>query len=193
MASNFIVAELDCPYSEVNRVVRGPETTITGLDDPACCEFPTVEKVTHPYTSGMRMFGARRGGGTRSHAAADLYRYRNEPILSVGPGTVVRDVYYFYQGTYALEVVHSGGFVARYGEITQNVPRDVRRGREVHMGQRIGAMGVVNSGCCRPMLHFELYSGNRNGSLSNNTPPYQRRADLMNPTPYLLRWESEKF
>jgi murein DD-endopeptidase MepM/ murein hydrolase activator NlpD len=193
IASNFIKAESDCPLTQHADIIRGPETTIKNLDDEACCEFPTVERVTHPYTSGMRMFGARRGGGTRSHAAADLYRYRNEPILSVAPGTVVRDVYYFYQGTYALEVVHSGGFVARYGEINRRVPSDVKRGANVTMSQRLGTMGVVNSGCCRPMLHFELYKGDVRGSLSQTRRPFNRRADLMNPTPYLLKWEREKF
>lgn len=193
IASNFIKAESDCPLTQYSDIIRGPETTIKDLDDEACCEFPTVEKVTHPYTSGMRMFGARRGGGKRSHGAADLYRFRNEPILSVAPGTVVRDVYYFYQGTYALEVVHSGGFVVRYGEINRQVPRDVKRGASVTMSQRLGTMGVVNSGCCRPMLHFELYEGTSRGSLSQTRPPYNRRADLMNPTPYLLKWERSKF
>jgi murein DD-endopeptidase MepM/ murein hydrolase activator NlpD len=193
VAKNFIMTAKDCPFAAPTIVVRGPETTITGLDDEKCCEFPTVDKVTHPYTSGMRMFGARRGGGSRSHGAADLYRFRNEPIVAVAPGVVVRDLYYFYQGTYAIEVVHSGGFIVRYGETTNRAAQGVRRGAKVHMGQRLGQMGVVNSGCCRPMLHFELYRGNRTGALSVTNPPYNRRADLMNPTPYLLRWEREKF
>lgn len=192
-AKNFIMAESDCPFVRKNNVIRGPETTITGLDDEKCCEFPTVKKVTHAYTSGMRMFGARRGGGKRSHAAADLYRFKDEPILAVAPGTVVRDLYFFYQGTYALEVVHSGGFLVRYGEITNKSPQGVRRGATVKMGQNVGYMGVVNSGCCRPMLHFELFKGNKTGSLSQSNRPYNRRSDLMNPTPYLLRWERDKF
>lgn len=192
-AKNFISAQSDCPFINPTPIVRGPETTITGLDDPKCCEFPTVRKTTHPFTSGMRMFGARRGGGKRSHAAADLYRYIDEPILSVAPGTVVRDLYFFYQGTYALEVVHSGGFVARYGEITNKSPKGVQKGAALKMGERLGYMGVVNSGCCRPMLHFELFKGSARGSLSQTNPPYNRRSDLMNPTPYLLKWEREKF
>jgi hypothetical protein len=193
IASNFIRAESECPLTQYSEIVRGPETTIKDIDDEACCEFPTVDRVTHPYTSGMRMFGARRGGGSRAHGAADLYRFRNEPILSVAPGTVVRDVYFFYQGTYAIEVVHSGGFVVRYGEINRTVPSDIRRGASVTMSQRLATMGVVNSGCCRPMLHFELYRGNVRGSLSQTRPPYNRRSDLMNPTPYLLQWERAKF
>ena len=46
------------------------------------------------------------------------------------------------------------------------------------------------------MLHFELYSGEKTGSLtdrSSKATKYQRRRDLMNPTPYLLKWEDGKF
>lgn len=194
VAKSYIKEESECAHLIDRTVVeRNSDTTITGLDDPKCCEFPTVARVTHAYTSGMRMFGARRGGGTRSHGAADLYRYRNEPIISVAPGTVVRDRYFFYQGTYAVEVAHTGGFIVRYGEINAKVPSKIRRGAKVKMGDRVGTMGVVNSGCCRPMLHFELYRGNGRGALTQTRRPYNRRSDLMNPTPYLLRWENEKF
>ncbi len=194
VAKGYIKEESECAHLRVRaQVTRNSDTTITGLDDPNCCEFPTIARVTHAYTSGMRMFGARRGGGTRSHGATDLYRFRDEPILSVAPGTVVRDRYFFYQGTYAVEVAHSGGFIVRYGEINAKVPTNIKRGAKVKMGDRVGTMGVVNSGCCRPMLHFELYRGNGKGALTQTRKPYNRRSDLMNPTPYLLRWENEKF
>lgn len=200
VAENFIEAKSDCRYvSQSENSERISDTQITGLDDPACCEFPTVQQATHPYTSGMRRFRAGRGGGTRLHAAADIYRYKDEPILSVAPGEVIRNRYYFYQGTYALEVIHSGGFIVRYGEITGRDPIiegksvNMKKGTQVKMGERIGYMGVVNSGCCRPMLHFELYEGTKRGSLSQKGTKFQRRSDLMNPTPYLLRWEDEKF
>ncbi len=193
VADEFIKSKEECPYTNGSKPVRNEDTTITGIDDPMCCEFPTVEKVTHSYTSGMRRFNAGRSGGKRLHAACDLYRYKDEPILSVAPGKVVRDRYYFYQGTYALEVVHSGGFVVRYGELTGKNVSGVSKGRSVKMGQRLGFIGVVNSGCCRPMLHFELYSGKGKGALSQKINRYQRRSDLMDPTPYLLRWQSEKF
>jgi len=165
------------------------DTEITGLDDPKCCEFPTVKKPTHSYTSGMRRFNARRGGGKRSHAACDLYRVKDEPALSVAPGKVVRGLYYFYQGTYAIEVEHSGGFVVRYGELTGKKASNVSKGKNVKMGQKLGFIGKVNSNCCRPMLHFELFRGTKSGSLSTSGNKYNRRSDLMNPTKYLLKWE----
>lgn len=195
VADNFIEAESDCKFisSAHDQSNHISDTQITGLDDSKCCEFPTVRRATHPYTSGMRRFRAGRGGGKRYHAAADIYRYKDEPILSVAPGQVIRNRYYFYQGTYALEVVHSGGFVVRYGEITGRGPRKIKNGANIKMGERIGYMGVVNSGCCRPMLHFELYDGSKRGSLTQRGNKFRRRSDLMNPTPYLLRWEDEKF
>ena len=194
VAANYIKQKSKCKYlrpaSDINRV---KDVKITGIDDKNCCEFPTVKATTHSYTSGMRMFNARRGGGTRSHAACDLYRYKNEPILSVAPGKVVRNHYYFYQGTYAIEVVHSGGFVVRYGELSGKKLNGINHGSRVKMGQQIGYMGKVNSNCCRPMLHFELYKGTKTGSLSRSGNKYKRRSDLMDPTPYLKKWEIGKF
>lgn len=193
VASSFVKSESDCRYLENGKPVRNSSTQISGIDDTKCCDFPTMEKPTHSYTSGMRMFGSNRSSGERKHAACDLYRYKDEPIKSIAPGVVIRDLYYFYQGTYALEVKHSGGFIARYGEMTSFKAANVRKGRTLSMGQRIGRMGKVNSNCCRPMLHFELYKGNASGSLSTSSGKYRRRSDLMNPTTYLKKWESEVF
>jgi len=191
IAESFIKTEGDCPaLKDIPSLRLNPPTTISGLKDEKCCDFPTAAKPTHSYTSGMRRFRAGRSGG-RLHAACDLYRYKNEPARSVAPGKVIRDMYKFYQGTYAVEVRHAGGFVVRYGELTGK--RFVRGGQSVKMGQRLGNIGVVNSGCCRPMLHFELYSGSKRGSLSTGSGRYRRRSDLMDPTPYLLKWQDKVF
>ena len=192
VAAPFISAAGDCRYIRRMESADRMNLEITGLDDPNCCDFPTVKKPTHSFTSGMRRFRAGRSGG-RLHAACDLYRYKNEPIKSVAPGKVISDLYYFYQGTYALEIRHSGGFVARYGEITGRKASGVRKNANVRMGQRIGYMGKVNSNCCRPMLHFELYSGSKRGSLSTSRGRYKRRSDLLDPTRYLTKWKNEVF
>jgi len=193
IAELFIKAESDCKYIESKVDVSISHLDIKGLNDSNCCEFPTVKKPTHAFTSGARAFGAGRSGGARKHAACDLYRFEEEPIKSVAPGTVVRDRYYFYQGTYALEVVHSGGFLVRYGELDKKAVSGMSKGRKVKMSERIGYMGKVNSNCCRPMLHFELYKGTARGALTTGGSGFQRRSDLLNPTQYLLKWESEKF
>ena len=192
VASSFVKTEADCRFIEEGKPVRNAQTQITGLDDSRCCDFPTVKKPTHSFTSGMRRFRAGRSGG-RLHAACDLYRYKNEAIKSVAPGKVISNLYRFYQGTYAIEIRHSGGFVVRYGELTGKRVPGVRKNSNVNMGQKIGYMGKVNSNCCRPMLHFELYSGSRTGSLSKSSGRYRRRNDLLDPTPYLNKWQDEVF
>lgn len=164
---------------------------VTSLSGPNCCLFPLRHRPTASYTSGMRRFGAGRSGGRRIHAAADLYQSKNAAILSVAPGKAISGLYFFYQGTYAIEVKHSGGFVVRYGELTGKKASGVRSGSAVKAGQEIGYMGKVNSGCCSPMLHFELYKGSGRGPLTTGGRGYQRRSDLINPTKYLLSWEEK--
>ena len=200
VVSTNVSSESDCNskklYTDIDLVVQ--DTSFTGLDDKGCCIFPTLNKVTARFNEGKRRFGALRDKGARIHAAADLYRYINEPIFSVAPGVVISDLYFFYQGTYALEVMHSGGFVVRYGELTGERALGASYGKQLEKNARIGYMGKVNSGCCEPMLHFELYSGKLKGPLTeigvdNNGIKYNRRRDLLNPTKYLLEWQNEKF
>ncbi len=183
----------------VNAVSTSKETDfsgITGLNHPNCCHFPLVSKATTSYwppNGGMRMYGYRRGGGKRLHAACDLYQQRNSKILAVAPGTAISNIYKFYQGTYALEVVHVSGFVVRYGEITGKAAAGIKKGAKVIPGQHLGYMGKVNSGCCEPMLHFELFSGKAKGALSVKKGKFKRRSDLMNPTEYLRNWENKTY
>lgn len=172
--------------AEEKKPVRG-----TGLNDPNCCQFPLRKEPTADFNDGMRKFGARRSGGKRLHAASDLYSARNEPILAVAYGKVARAPYYFYQGTYAIEVTHVGGFVVRYGEINGKQAPGIHPGRYVEAGQPVGYMGKTD--CCTPMLHFELYSGAKKGSLNSGANKYQRRGDLMNPTKYLQSWQESQF
>lgn len=154
--------------------------------------FPTVQRPTDSYKTGQRRFSALRSGG-RYHAACDLYRSVNEQAVAVSSGQVVRDRYYFYQGTYAIEVKHPGGKIARYGEITGKVAPGVHLNSTVKAGQTVGYVGKVNSNCCNPMLHFELYSGKSSGPLTQGGNKYQRRSDLIDPTALLMQWEKSKF
>ncbi len=154
--------------------------------------FPTVERPTHSYKTGMRRFGSSRDGGQRLHAAGDLYRVDDEPVLSISAGQILRDRYYFYQGTYAIEVLHREGQVVRYGEIKGRKPPRLS-GSLVSAGQPLGFIGTVNSGCCLPMLHFEMYSGSEKGPLTQSGTAFNRRKDLMDPTAFLGLREKEKF
>lgn len=137
------------------------------------------------FRTGGRRFGANRSHGTRKHAACDLIAPEGTKIYAVHDGTVIRGPYYFYRGTYAIEVNH-GDFIARYCEIKKTAP-GVHVGTTVSGGQLIAFVGKMYHDS---MLHFELYSGAASGHLTQrNNPPYQRRSDLLNPTPYLEMWE----
>jgi murein DD-endopeptidase MepM/ murein hydrolase activator NlpD len=187
VADSYVKASSACPgyHAEAPVTVVEPKAALSG----ACCKFPLGNKPTADFTSGMRAFGSNRDGGARKHAAADLYRSKNDPIKAVTSGTVIRNTYFFYQGTYAIEVKHSGGFVVRYGEITGQSPTKLNQA--VKVGQTVGYMGKTT--CCTPMLHFELYSGKASGPLSGGSTKYQRRSDLLNPTSYLKQWQANSF
>lgn len=182
------------PRNQCVGAAQQPTTPTTPTSPPITTgwTFPTIQRPSSSYKEAQRRFGAARSGG-RLHAACDLYRVTNEQAVAINAGSVIRDKYYFYEGTYALEIKHTDGKVARYGEITgQNAP-NVSVGKSVSSGQVIGYIGKVNSGCCTPMLHFELYKGTMSGALTQGSSGYQRRQDLMDPTFLLMDWEKLKF
>jgi murein DD-endopeptidase MepM/ murein hydrolase activator NlpD len=102
------------------------------------------------------------------------------------------------QMTYEFAIRHDSGFVARYCEIDSVVL--AHKGERVKKGQVIAYIGD-QPGTNRwarhngfDMLHFEMFSGKGSGSLSLDPKnpkngPYYRRSDLLNPTPYLRKWE----
>lgn len=136
---------------------------------------PEVDWNTHPVAK----FGAGRNG--RLHAAADLYTNLGSPIVAIMDG-VVLDSYPFYSGTHAVEVKHINGKVVRYGEVAPG--RYPATGSKVTAGQQIAKIGRMH--CCRPMLHFEMFSGKASGLLSQpGRGSYGRRSDLINPSPWL--------
>lgn len=182
IAEDYLKLRSQCPGAEV----KEPDYR-TGT-----WTFPTNKRATTSYKSGMRKFKAGRSGG-RLHAACDIYRVKGEPAVAVNSGTVIRDRYYFYQGTYALEIKHSDGKVVRYGEITGTAASNIAAGKTVATGQTVGYIGKVNSNCCEPMLHFEMYTGTATGSLSQSGNAFQRRKDLMDPSNLLTEWEKTKF
>lgn len=155
--------------------------------------FPLSRIHAESWSKPPGAFGANRSG--RAHAGCDLYAPLGTWIHAIAAGTVTLGPYYFYAGTYALEVDH-GDFVARYGEIQRETP--VRKGDKVKAGQRIGRVGhLVNIAVKSDMLHLELYRGSASGPLTvkgadsakrADGVPFQRRKDLMDPTPLLAQW-----
>jgi len=159
------------------------EPMTTGL--PAHLVFPLQQAATADYTTGQRAFGSNRRGG-RKHAGCDLYAPVGSSVVAMAAGTIIQPVYAFYLGTFALEVDH-GTFVARYGEIKQEHADQFATGDDVLPGQLLGSVGQLQ-GLSFSMLHLELYTGSASGGLTDRAnPPYQRRADLMNPTPFVDR------
>lgn len=197
IAKGFIKAAANCKGAvrEERQVVEqqaranpAPRVSSAGGGE----EFPlNAPPQTAIDAKGMWNFGWRRSQGRRIHAACDLYGRKGDAIVSVLPGVVLNNLYYFYQNTYALEVRHSDGRVVRYGEILGKTAAGVSAGRRVNTGQVLGYMGKTSHP--NPMLHFEMYKGTGKGSLSTRTNKYQRRSDLMDPTSSLLKWQSAKF
>lgn len=143
--------------------------------------------------SGARWFGSSRGGG-RKHAACDLIAKKGTPIYAVASGLVL-EKHYFYHDTWALVVDHIF-FTVRYGEIEKKLAEGVEVGSSVVEGQHIANVGLLSGGSS--MLHFEMYNGDGVGKLTQKSnhndyyyvpsANYQRRSDLLDPTPFLEQW-----
>lgn len=158
--------------------------------------FPFSRVYQQSWTRTPGAYGSNRGAH-RAHAGADLYAPLGTWIHAVAAGTVREGPYLFYARTYALEVDH-GDFVIRYGEIQSQTP--VRKGDRVQAGQRIARVGhLVGIRVPSDMLHLEMYSGEASGALTvrdetsakrHDGVPFQRRRDLLDPTPYVNRWRN---
>lgn len=147
--------------------------------------FPLSKKPVWSYRDGGRKFGAPRDGGARAHAGVDLIAPPGTPIYAMAPGRVL-NVYPFYSGTWALEILQDDGRVARYGEIDQLLPPGIHVGSPVVRGQQIARVSRLQSGSA--MLHLEMYAGTGAGPLTVRGPAggkAQRRGDLIDPTPLL--------
>ena len=154
----------------------------TAATQTAAYEFPFKTRPAESYKTGMRRFGSNRKKG-RLHAGCDLYAPVGTAIYAMDDGEVLKDVYFFYLGTYALEVKHTN-FVARYGEI-KGVAAGIKKGTKIKKGQLIAYVGELK-GLNMSMLHLELYSGTGSGPLTvRGNKPYQRRSDLIDPTSIL--------
>ncbi len=161
-------------------IPKSPADSPSTFNSTSNFSFPISYIPKDDFTSSGRGYGARRPNG-RLHAANDLLGKPGNLVLAVASGVII-DYYEFYCGTYAIVVDH-GGFIARYGEVASMVP-GVAIKSKVQKGQAIGKMGALCSGSA--MLHFEKYKGTLKGNLTvRENMPFQRRADLENPTSFL--------
>lgn len=128
-----------------------------------------------------------RDHGARLHAGCDLYAPQGTPVLACLDGKVIRGPYPFYDAVYAIEVQHGDGSIIRYGEIRapQGTPGDHSVGDLVTEGQIVAFVGQLRTSAFS-MLHFEMYSGSAEGSLTDlSRHGFFRRPDLINPGPFL--------
>ncbi len=149
-------------------------------------KFPLKRRPNRSYKKGGLYFGAPRRRGknpNRLHAACDLKAPVRTEIFAVANGKISKYKKDWYHEVDAVEVTHTGGFVVRYGEISGLAP-GLKIGSEVTAGQLLAYVGLMTGG--GHMLHFELYTGKESGALTNRrNKPYERRADLIDPTIYL--------
>jgi murein DD-endopeptidase MepM/ murein hydrolase activator NlpD len=143
------------------------------------------------YKERPRSFGSSRPSG-RLHAGCDLVVPAGTAVLAMDSGVVAQAPYLFYEGVWALEIIHPH-FIVRYGELKAgSFPRKlVKAGALVAAGELIGHVGYMVR-LHASMLHLEMYSNVKDHPaklpLTNRgrkASKYKRRADLMDPTPYL--------
>lgn len=181
-------------WQKLNGILTG-EINVPAPDD--CC-FPFARAATADWLHTPRCFGSNRNGGQRAHAGCDLYAPVGRVIHAVRDGEVMRDPYAFYAETDALEIDH-GDFVLRYGEIQPGCA--LRKGDKVKKGQPIAHVGrLIGIDVPSAMLHLEMYQGTGSGTLSQTSAatsakrgdgvPFMRRADLVDPTPFLNDWKN---
>jgi murein DD-endopeptidase MepM/ murein hydrolase activator NlpD len=158
------------------------EIKIDKPKDDGAYLFPLKVR-TNSYKKGFAQFGSNRSKGTRKHAGCDLYAPAGTEVRAMADG-VVRNVYFFYSNTDAIEIVHKNHII-RYGEVRKGKSL-VKAGDKVVKGQVIGYVGSLSiKGIPSMMLHLEMYSNPNNTGTLTGTSIYKRRSDLVDPTPYL--------
>jgi murein DD-endopeptidase MepM/ murein hydrolase activator NlpD len=159
-----------------------PNPVVTESYEEFC--FPFTKLPNKSWENGGRQFGASRSGGARKHAGCDLIFPSGTPIYAVADGEVVRGPYYFYSGTYAIEIRH-GNLLLRYGEIAGD---SYAGGKPVKKGQLIARVGLLKSGSS--MLHLEIYTNGASTASLSGGGSYKRRSDITDPAPYLNIWKN---
>jgi murein DD-endopeptidase MepM/ murein hydrolase activator NlpD len=150
--------------------------------------FPLTFIPKESWHERPRHFGAPRSNGARKHAGCDLYAPPGTPVRAVADGKIVT-FRPFYLGSFAIVVDH-GTFIVRYGEVKSKMAPGLKVGDKVKQGQTLGEVSILK-GLKVSMIHFEMFKGNAKGELTQNKKPFFRRADLLDPTPFLDDWAKQ--
>jgi murein DD-endopeptidase MepM/ murein hydrolase activator NlpD len=153
--------------------------------------FPFKVPPELSWHGGARYFGAPRAKG-RKHGGCDLIKPEYTQIYAVHDGVLVHEETLFYLGTFYVTYQH-GPYLCRYGEILHGSTNGRRRGSTIRKGEPVAKVGLMTGhrpgGARGHMLHFEMYrNGGDHSTLRSQRGPYQRRADIMDPAPYLDEW-----
>lgn len=147
------------------------------------------------YPGSAGHFNDSRNDGFRSHAGIDLFTVGNgvnrvnEPVYACQSGVVTEKFDEFLEtGVGSIAIKNDDGSEIRYGEVNSSL----EHGDRVQRGQQIGYVPTNSAG--NAMIHFEVYSGEQSGSLSDlsndsnykyvtpNYKTFKRRSDLCDPT-----------
>ena len=177
---------LEVGYERNNEIIF--PLKVKPLNDKGLSYDWSIKNSTDKNAS-QSVYGSRRSGGTRKHAARDLYTNPLTEVIAIADGKVLEQKN-FYEGTYQITVLHEtsqyGKFIIRYGEMDKNSIL-VKDGDEIKQGQILGKTGKMN-GIKNYMLHFEFYTNGTRDDVKGNgvltmkgKNAFQRRDDIADP------------
>lgn len=163
--------------------------------------FPLSKRPTQSYRHGGLSFLYKRFSKTdptkllRVHAACDLVGVDGQEVYACEDGVIMsHDPFvripndpakpYRYH-VYCCDIKLDSGPIVRYGEIHEKLANGLKVGSRVKEGQHIGWLRIQENDS---MLHFEMYDGSlgkQRFRVDNDPRLIFRRADLIDPTPYL--------
>ena len=152
--------------------------------------FPLRKIPAKSWKTGPGAFGKELTTANSVNPGCSLYCTVGTDVFSITNGNVLKGQYYFYAGTYAVDVDH-GDYIIRYGGLSKR--SFVETGDYVNAGQVIGEVGDMKN-VTASQLHIEKYDKSVEGSLNvgaqasalnSNDLPFYRRKDLKDPTDFL--------
>jgi hypothetical protein len=154
--------------------------------------FPLRNVPKKSWKTGPGAFGQKLTTANSINPGCSLYCSIKTDVFCITSGYVLKGNYYFYAGTYAVDIDH-GGYIVRYGGLSKKA--FVETGDYVNAGQVIGEVGDMKN-VTASQLHIELFDKSAEGplnvgvqasALDANGIAFHRRKDLQDPTGLLDR------
>ena len=139
-----------------------------GTGDPTTSEGVFPVRGHHTYGDGL--------GAGRNHQGQDILAKCGKKIVAAQPGRVERIAYQSAAGNYIVIDGQRKQPDEVYMHLLHKSP--LRVGQKVAAGDQLGLVGQTGDAtACH--LHFEMWG----------PPGWYKGGDLMNPLPYLKRWD----